>query len=83
VFKKRFKEFLLYLFGIPTFFAVMIGIIYLILTYTPLDKWLTIFAQKYSIWTMGLFLLGMILYSLWKFINWLFIEPYRASKKEE
>lgn len=82
MFKKRLITFLLYLVGIPLFYALMIGVGILIGKFTPILKWMDYLTQHNTV-VVGILLGMMMLVMLYSFINWLFIEPIKNHRKHK
>lgn len=82
MFKKRLIETLKILVIIPLIFITWTGICYLIINYTPFSQvfdWAQLHREK----VIATFLIIALLIPVLMFINWLFVEPYKAYKKSK
>ncbi|GAA4879197.1 hypothetical protein GCM10023310_69160 [Paenibacillus vulneris] len=75
MFKKRLNELLLFTIGFPLILAAWVGICSLLISYTPIIKMFDFIQDNKQI-VFGLIFAVIVLTMIYKFIMWLFIEPY-------
>lgn len=64
----------------PTFLLLYGIFVWLLSEFTPIEKGID-FLSDNIVWFLGGFLVFILLYGLYSFVNWLFIEPYKNYRK--
>lgn len=83
MFKKRLLATLMFLLGVPLIVTTLFTLIYWTDRLFPCDTKCEQHFQYYVEWILGIALSIGTLYVLYLFIDWLFIEPYKAYKNKK
>jgi hypothetical protein len=83
MFKKRLRTFLIYLIGIPTGMVTIFTLMYWMDKWFPCNMQCYKNTQYYIGWILGFIMGFAAVFALYKFINWLCIEPYKEWKKNK